>query len=113
LHRDVDLASQLLLRGRHSLPQLRQQATCFVTADLVVSPSFRRPLPYRDRGRIVHGRSLRPRVASRSGTHCGLGDSGDVSTGLGGFGSLGVERTPGESGRTARRFRFLGRLDGW
>jgi hypothetical protein len=34
LHRDIDLAPQLPLRGHNSLPQLRQEATCFVTADL-------------------------------------------------------------------------------
>jgi hypothetical protein len=34
LHREVDLVSQLLLRGRHSLSQPRQEATCFVTTDL-------------------------------------------------------------------------------
>jgi hypothetical protein len=34
LHRNVDLASQLLLRRHRSSPQLRQQATCLVTTDL-------------------------------------------------------------------------------
>lgn len=33
LHRDVDLALQISLRGRCSLPQLRQQTTSFVTTD--------------------------------------------------------------------------------
>jgi hypothetical protein len=39
LHRDVDLASQILLGGRHRLPQLRQETTCFIATDLAQSAS--------------------------------------------------------------------------